>query len=115
MNDSFPPFEPDDLFRLIREMVKEEFFVGQHIITQVPAFDGHEVVGERERGKERREGKRAERGKESTVSTAPSRTAPAGFVLRVELSLCAGYRARLATHISCSGAANARCMWTRRR
>ena len=34
-NDAFPAFGEDQLVGLVRAMVKQEFFVGQHLATQV--------------------------------------------------------------------------------
>jgi hypothetical protein len=34
MNDTFPAFEESDLRKFVREMCVEEYFTGQHIITQ---------------------------------------------------------------------------------
>jgi hypothetical protein len=34
-NDAFPSFGEDQLVGLVRAMVKQEFFVGQHLATQV--------------------------------------------------------------------------------
>eukprot|EP01050_Picozoa_sp_SAG11_P003981 SAG11_NODE_241_length_11781_cov_8.401900_7_plen_378_part_00 len=43
-NDSFPRFEEDSLLKFVRQMIKQDYFVGQHIITQGEIGDCYYVL-----------------------------------------------------------------------
>lgn len=43
-HDSFPLFGEDELIKFVQVMIKQEYFVGQHIITQNEVGDDYFVL-----------------------------------------------------------------------